>query len=93
VTQTYSTWDDWDTKYNAQPNHLVDGTDLYETYGDEHAYILQMAELHPRRVWTIVCADDADVIMNGYHYVNRVGYMVTDEDGQPDEEFHERYDQ
>lgn len=74
-------FDTWDETYSPQPNHLVDETNLYETYGDEHAYILRMAELAPRRVWTMIETDWTTEIVNGYHTVNRVGFFVTDKEG------------
>lgn len=50
---------------------------LYETYGDDLAYVLSVANKEPRRVWTWVDAEDGSYIINGYHLVNRIGYFVT----------------
>lgn len=54
---------------------------LYETYGKEVAHIINLAN-HPKtrnKVWTIVDAeDDTQVILAGFHLVNRFGYFVTE---------------
>ena len=49
---------------------------MYETFGDELAYVKQVPN---NRVWTIVDGDGDDlIIIAGYHFVNRLGYLVTD---------------
>lgn len=47
---------------------------LFETYGEEEAYILS---LDPHKVWTLIEADGKEYIENGRHFVNRLGYFVT----------------
>ena len=50
---------------------------MYETFGDELAYVKQVPN---NRVWTIVDGDGDDLlIIAGFHLVNRLGYLVTDE--------------
>ena len=49
---------------------------MYETFGDELAYVKQVPN---NRIWTIVDGDGDDlIIIAGYHFVNRLGYLVTD---------------
>lgn len=48
---------------------------LFETYGDEFAYVQQT---EPERVWTLLSGDDGDVISNGFWRVNRLGYFITE---------------
>ena len=51
---------------------------LYETYGDDLAYVLSVAQKEPRRVWTWVDAEGGSYIINGYHLVNRIAYFITE---------------
>jgi hypothetical protein len=61
------------------------GGKMFETYGNELAFVQQMAKMN--RVITIVETDESeesdDVIpmmcyVSGYHVVNRIGYFITD---------------
>jgi hypothetical protein len=64
------------------------GQGLFETYGQDLQTVLAIAANHPQRVWTLVDTDYGGTAwINGYHYVNRILYAVTVEDGQPDEIF------
>ena len=48
---------------------------LFETYGEELAYIRQQ---DPSRIWTIVDGDDGDMyVLSGPHFVNRIGYLLS----------------
>lgn len=61
-------------RYPLRTNPLRGGT-LFETYGEELAFILTQ---DPRTIWTLVDGDDGTpLILNGFHYVNRVGYFVS----------------
>ena len=49
---------------------------MYETFGEELEYIKTQSN---NRIWTIVDGDDDDLlIIAGFHFVNRLGYLVTD---------------
>lgn len=68
----------WDEKYKPIQNHF-DGSDKFETYGEELDFVLSIANTEPRRVWTLVDGDDGNLyIVDGYHLVNRVNYFVTE---------------
>jgi hypothetical protein len=80
-------WDEFEEQYLPEQNHLddnasLDGT-LLETYGDELAYVKTVYKTNPERVWT--CVDDGDnsVLINGFHYVNRLGYIITKKPAEP----------
>ena len=85
------TEDDFDMQYPLLTNHLNpnaswafdDGRGcLFETYGQELAFI-RGQDL--RTVWTLVDGDDGDLyVLSGFHYVNRIGYLVSTVPG-PDE--------
>lgn len=47
---------------------------LFETYGEEYAFVLTQ---DASKVWTLCSGDDGDHIVNGHHYVNRQGYFIT----------------
>lgn len=78
------------TKFDAmmdagwfQKNHLdpkgasFDGC-MYETFGVEFEYVQAIARAQPGRVHTIVdCDGGSTVLCHGFHYVNRIGYLVS----------------
>lgn len=68
------TFDEWEKKY--KPITLTEGELMSCDY----------AELkHPRRteknLWTVIEGDDAGIyITNDFHFVNRLGYVLTEVD-------------
>lgn len=76
----------FDAKFPLIENHLNpqatwgfgDGRGcLFETFGDEFDFVRRQ---NPATVWTIVDGDDGDwYIVNGLHFVNRVGYLISRE--------------
>jgi hypothetical protein len=65
---------------------------LFETYGDEAKYVWEVAQKEPERVWTWIETDVGEAIVNGWHYVNRLGYFISKEPGRPDEEYNDVMD-
>ena len=70
----------WEATYRPITNTTREEWDglLFETYGDDLAYVLSVANKEPRRVWTWVDAEGGSYIINGYHLVNRIGYFITE---------------
>jgi len=79
------TADEFDDRYSLRINHLNpnaswtygDGPGcLFETYGEEFAFVKQQ---DPSTVWTLVdgCANDDQYLISGLHLVNRIGYLVS----------------
>ena len=78
------TEDEFDDRYPLVQNHLNpnaswafgDGPGcLFETYGDEFAFVRQQ---DPLTVWTLVDGDDGDMyVISGFHFVNRIGYLIS----------------
>ncbi|HVX13825.1 MAG TPA: hypothetical protein VHC22_21765 [Pirellulales bacterium] len=76
--------DEFDAAYPLVTNHLNpnatwafgDGPGcLFETYGDELAFVLRQ---QPLTVWTLVDGDDGNqYVISGYHLVNRIGYLIS----------------
>jgi hypothetical protein len=63
------------------------GGTMYETFGEELDYIREQPN---KRVWTIVDGDGDDlIIIAGKHFVNRMGYIVTDEEWEDEYEEYE----
>ncbi len=78
ITSTeYQGWDKWATKFKPIKNHLVSDPDqdMFETYGEEVQFV---CDYDPRYVWTYLQGDMCDLIVAGYHYVNRLGYYITE---------------
>jgi hypothetical protein len=78
------TEDEFDARYPLRRNHLNphaswafddDGGCLFETYGEELAFVRQQ---DPHTIWTFVDGDDGDqYVVSGFHFVNRIGYLLS----------------
>jgi hypothetical protein len=78
------TEDELDQRFTFVPNHLnttagwVYGGNrgcLFETYGDELAFVQRQDKQH---VWTVVDSEHGDMyILSGFHQINRVGYLIS----------------
>jgi hypothetical protein len=51
---------------------------MLETFGPELALIQTMCATDIGRVWTILECDGQQVVANGFHLVNRQGYLITE---------------
>lgn len=78
------TEDEFDARYTLLANHLNPNATwgyggetgcLFETYGEE----LEFVRRHdPATIWTVLDGDDGDLfVASGYHFVNRIGYLVS----------------
>ena len=47
---------------------------LFETYGKELEFVRSQ---DPRMVWTFMDGDDGQFVGSGFHFVNRVGYLIS----------------
>lgn len=81
-------------KYHPVKNHLLESAPwddcMFETFGEEVQYVCDVAN-NPdtaKKVWTIV-EDGGLSIIAGYHYVNRLGYLITEEDWEDEMESYE----
>jgi hypothetical protein len=73
----YQGWDEWAKKFKPIKNHLVVDPDeqMFETFGDEVDFVKAQDEKY---IWTYVDGDMSSLLVAGYHYVNRLGYYVTE---------------
>lgn len=92
------TFDEWWDEFKPVVNHLV-GPDkrscdnrLFETFGAEDEYVRKVAGLEPQRVWTLLDCDGVQVIGDGWHWVNRVGYFVTEVPASEGTDYEVMYD-
>jgi len=86
-------WDEFVERFRPEANFIANnGSDLFETYGPELAYVRAINGMNPGRVWTMVDGDDGQIVItSGYHFVNRIAYIIT-EVPCPDGEFIEVLD-
>lgn len=56
-----------------------DGT-MFETFGKELEFVKKQPN---EKVWTFLAEDDVTWISEGYHFVNRIGYFVTEVPAAP----------
>ena len=82
-TDQTKSFDEFADKYNLVTNHInpdatCDGA-WFETCGEELDYVRSMVEKNPKRVWTIVGCDGQLHVVTGYHIVNSIGYLITNE--------------
>ena len=81
--------DEWRKKYNPAANHLNENASwfdegegdengrgvLFETFGEEYEFVSN-SDYH--KVWTYISTEDGEAIINGIHFVNRIGYFVCE---------------
>lgn len=75
-------------KFKPIKNHISADNDawngaMFETFGAEVEFVQAQAKTAPETVWTIIETDGDFSITNGYHHVNRVGYLVTEIPADP----------
>ena len=72
------TYDEFEMRYEPIKNHFDkfaanEGT-WFETFGEAELFV-QNAD--PKTVWTIVECDESIWLIAGFHFVNRLGYLIT----------------
>jgi hypothetical protein len=75
--------DEFYEQFNCVINHIDDNASfdgcMFETYGKELEYVFEKAKETPCRVWTILDCDGKLYYSTGFHLVNRLGYLITEE--------------
>ena len=86
MTQTFITLteDEFDDQFPLLSNHLNRtaswvigdaGGCLFETYGEELAFIQRQAA---DCIWTLLDGEDGDLyVVSGCHFINRLGYLIS----------------
>jgi len=90
------TEDQFDEQFTLVENHLDNnaswGGAMFETFGEELDYVRMKAE-RGNNVWTIIEGDDDTMfIVNGVHFVNRIGYLITREEWTEETEVEIEFD-
>ncbi len=85
VKETRMTYERWFAKYRPikadfRPNAAYDGC-LFDIYDKEIAFVVAQPA---NRVWTLLDCDGKARIVQGFHYVNRLGYFVTEVEAPED---------
>jgi hypothetical protein len=80
------TMEEWEATYKPIYNHIDKNASfqddsgqgiMFETYGEEYAFVNSQQD--PACIWTYGDGDDGgSYIWNGYHYINRLGYFITE---------------
>jgi hypothetical protein len=80
------TMEEWEATYKPIKNHIDKNASfqdesgqgiMFETYGDEYTFVNSQSD--PACIWTYGDGDDGgSYIWNGYHYINRLGYFITE---------------
>lgn len=85
IIEPYFPWTKWvatykpilNPQYNDE-NESYNGT-MFETYGEDLAYVMAHGQKHPNTVWTLLDVGERQMpVVSGYHFVNRFGYFITE---------------
>jgi len=72
-------FEQWCELYRPVANELCQGAPydglMFETYGAEQEHVRRQDSAC---IWTLVQAEDELIILSGWHFVNRLGYFVTE---------------
>lgn len=73
----YQGWNEWANKYKPIKNHFSKDPDevMFETYGEEVEFVKAQ---DPKYIWTYLQGDMSDLVVAGYHFVNRIGYHISE---------------
>ena len=72
------TWKEFEEQFRPIKNHLVKDPDqkMFETYGKELEFV--QSKVEEGKVWTYGDGDFCTYVSSGYHYINRIGYYITE---------------
>lgn len=81
MKQETITLDEFEVRFQPLKNHLHPYAEfnghLFNSYGPDGDVVDIMLGKYPARVWTVVESDGDVTITSGYHFVNRIGYILT----------------
>ena len=75
--------DEFFSRYRPVKNSISTENDawdntFFDTYGAEREHVRSVAQENPLRVWTLLECESGDRIVPGMHFVNCVGYFITE---------------
>jgi len=68
-------FDEWFDEFRPIDNPYNPDSQMFETFGDE---VEMVQNANPGAVWTLLDVDGKLIIGEGFHYVNRIGYYITE---------------
>lgn len=85
--QVSLTWQEFQEQFKPLTNHFHehDPELHFETYGEEDEFVRTFID--QKRVWTYTDVGNGSVITEGYHWVNRLGYFVTEVPWEDDTDY------
>lgn len=88
MEQKEMTIDDFEKKYTSIKNHFDDNASfdgcMFETFGEQLGYIY--TQISNKKVWTIIDSDGWYGIIAGFHFINRLGFLVTEQEWEKEDE-------
>jgi hypothetical protein len=80
------TWKEFEEQFKPIKNHLTNDPNsiMFETYGEELDFVRAQDE---NCIWTYADGDYCSYVSSGYHFVNRIGYHITEVPFDPDTEY------
>ena len=76
------TEDQFHREYQPQQNPFDNNASwdgcMLETYGKELEHVKTVFQYAPRRVWTVLDCDGKTILASGFHFVNRIGNVITE---------------
>lgn len=83
-------YEKWVEEYKPMINYIDPDSSfnqtMFETYGDEVEHVCDRANTPDTAltVWTYIDGENGTYIINGYHYVNRIGHFITEKSAETD---------
>ena len=90
---TELSFDEWEATFKPINNYMDSNASfqddnglgiMFETYDIELEYVKSR---DPLTVWTYVSEGNGTYIIDGYHFVNRIGYFITSVPREPHEAY------
>ena len=80
------TWKEFEEQFRPIKNHFRKDPDsiMFETYGEELDFVRAQDE---NCIWTYGDGDYCSYVSSGYHFVNRIGYHITEIPFDPDTQY------
>ncbi len=79
----------FDSKYtqsNIESENYEPGR--FETWGKDLQAVNDMMNINPKRVWTVIDDGKYTHICAGFHFVNRMSYIISDEEWENEDEIY-----
>lgn len=82
AVQTSITWTEFEERFKPIKNHLDDNASfdgyMFETFDSELDAVKQAYSVNRDTVWTVMCDSGNVDVSSGFHFCNRLGYIITE---------------